>query len=558
MDYNDLRNYIFRYVRQFPPFKDSEFYQVLVSFLEEEFLKDSYETIPEQFKILFEEHSLNTYLYDIVLRSIGFPRDLVESLPSTHKQIILNNFSDYNTRKGTFKIVREIASSFGDPINIYELYADFRYYSGDWDWWFLPKEVYRNIDLDPDPRNYDDIYHGTPTYFVSKQQLHNHLIAETISLPIKTNLIMLTLSADVNSDELNVLTMMTALHYFKDELVTIPMGSETYEVSLIGLYQLWNYLLSYYYGNVSSSNLEGEIVYFDISGATFYYTLEEGLPNSIKTIIEEYDKLVYADEIREFYNKCIADVFSKNAPSTISTMSTLRKSLLYMVDINLIEYIESKLKTSTDIESEIASILQELKELIKLHINNSEEELFFEYQDYILDIFELSIIVPDKTTTYKLIDFFKPFHTQIIAEHRQTVKNDSKFNNAGILDSYRMFVIRDFPGTIMSISDDAYFNDRIDGLFNITQSYIETEDESIYDLFEVGDGVFMRPQDCPTDTTGPHIRPYTYEHLNTIIAKELVSGPKWRLILETDFTGTVGAYSAIYKRYHMLQLEGEI
>ncbi len=557
MDYNDLRNYIFRYIRQFTPYKDSEFYQVLVSFLEEELLKDSYENIPEQFKVLFEEHSLDTYLYDIVLRSIGYPRDLVESLPSTHKQIILNTFSDYNTRKGTLKIIREIASSFGDPINIYELYADFKYNSGIWDWWFVPKVIYENTDLEAEIKYYDNIYNDTPTYFVSKQQLHNYLIDERISLPIKSNLLLLTLANQTSANELTILTMMTALHHFKDSLIEINMNNGTYEISLIGLYQLWNYLLSYYHGKVNTARVEGEIVYFDISGATFYYTLEEGLPNSIKTVHEKYNDLLYADEIRTFYKEYIADIFTKNAPSTIATITTLRKSLLYSIDIDLLVYIENQIETSTDIESEIVSILQELKESIKVYINNSNDDLLYEYKDYILDVFELSIIVPAKTTTYKLIDFFKPFHTQLISEQKLIVKNDSKFNNAGILDSYRMFVIRDFPGTAMVISDDMYFNERILGSFSVTTTYIETNLETIYNSFEIGDQIFIRPQDCPTDPNGPY-RPYTYEHLNIIVAKEIVSETEYRLILETEFTGTVGLYNSVYKRYHMLQLEGDI
>jgi hypothetical protein len=231
--------------------------------------------------------------------------------------------------------------------------------------------------------------------------------------------------------------------------------------------------------------------------------------------------------------------------------------LLYSIDIDLLVYIENQIETSTDIESEIVSILQELKESIKVYINNSNDDLLYEYKDYILDVFELSIIVPAKTTTYKLIDFFKPFHTQLISEQKLIVKNDSKFNNAGILDSYRMFVIRDFPGTAMVISDDMYFNERILGSFSVTTTYIETNLETIYNSFEIGDQIFIRPQDCPTDPNGPY-RPYTYEHLNIIVAKEIVSETEYRLILETEFTGTVGLYNSVYKRYHMLQLEGDI
>ena len=554
MNYEDLRSYIFQYIRQFSPYKDTEFYQVLVSFLEEIYLKDSYTVTPEQFKILFEEHTLNVHLYDIVLRSLGFPRTLIESLPSTHKQILLNDFSDYNNRKGTLRLIREISAAFNDPINIYELYIDFRLLNSTWDWWFIPRELYRNVDRAPVPKLYDFIYNSTPTYYVSKQQFHNWFLAEQISLPIKSNLIMLSMSNETAADEMSIMTMMTSLHYFKDENVNVTMRNGIYEVSLIGLYQLWHYLLAYHRGEINSTQVDGEIVYFDISGATFYYTLEEGLPNSIKTIQEEYDALLETDEIWAFHKKYIEDVFKKVAPTSISDLTTLRKSLLYSVDIDLINYIETQLETATDIETEIVSIMQEIRESIVVHILNNEDDLMHEYKEDLLNAFELSIIVPDKTTTYKLIDFIKPFHTQIVAERRQIISNRSKFNNAGILDHYRMFVIRDYRPTICAISDDVYFCERIEGQFTLsaTNEILTTID--IIALFAIGDQLFIRPQDLNgySDPIPDDI--YSLEHLTTIVdIVQIGESEYWNIVIESPYTGIIGLFNATYKRYHLLQ-----
>lgn len=561
MDYDDLKSYMFQYVRQFLPYKDDELYQVLIKFLEDELLYDSYVNIPEKFKVLFEDHTLNTYLYDVVLRSLGFPRDMVESLPTTHKQIVLSTFNDYHNRKGSFKIIKEVGAAFSEPINLYELYADFRCVSGEWNWWFTPKEIYCAIDGEPDYEDYDEIYNDTPTYFVSKQQLHNLMLEEQISLPIKTNLIKLSMEDQTDSDEMNILVMMTTLHYFKDEIIDIQLQEGAYDVSLHGVYQLWNYLLSRYRGEVSSVAVDGEIVYYDISSTIFPYTLETGLDNSIATIVEEYDALMYADEITAFYQKYIEGVFQASVPSTIQTIATLRKSVLYSVDIDLMDEIDEMLDSATSETTEILLILQELRDSIIMYIASSGDSLLVEYQDYILTAFEISILSPSDTTTYKLIDFFKPFHTQVIAKKQQVVTNKSKFNNTGIVDDDSMIILRDYPGTVYQISDDVYFMDRFETTFELTEFTITFTDETVFNKFNIGDQILVNDEDC-IDNTGTTIDgswsvtdlvKYNPERIVTI--KEM---DNLTLTFESGFYGLLGTYNAIYHRYHITELEGEL
>lgn len=561
MDYNNLKEYMFQYVRQFLPYKDDELYQIVIKFLEDDFLYDLYVNVPDRFKVLFEEHTLNIYMYDVILRSLGFPRDMVESLPSAHKQIILSTFSDYYNRKGTFKLIKEICSAFNEPINLHELYVDFKYNSGRWDWWFVPKEVYCNIDKERQYDSYDDIYHATPTYFVSKQQLHNHLLAEKITLPIKTNLIKLSIQDQTNSDEINILTMMTTFHYFKDEMIEIQMKEGVYDVSLHGVYQLWNYLLSEYRGEVNTVEIDGEIVFYDISGETFPYTLQPGLVNSINSIINKYNALRTADEITNFYITYVEDVFRTSIPSTIHTISTLKKSVQYSVDSDLVSYVDEQIASATNITSEIILLLQELRNSIIIHIEADGGVLMQQYKNYILSMFEMSFLSPTTTTSYKMINFLKPFHTQLIAKKQQVVTNKSKFNNAGVLDSYRMFVIRDYPGTVYQISDDVFFMDRIDDTIILSEFYVDFTTQTAIDNFNIGDQILLNDEDCIANTGhtfGPiydDIRTIKYNPDRTAIVGEKDG---LRLIFENGFIGFLGTYNGIYRKYHITAAVGEI
>lgn len=550
MEYTELKEYFSKYVRQYLPYKDDEFFQIITAFLDEEYLYNTYVDIPEKFKILFEEHTISTTLYDIILQSVGYPLSLLNNMPLLHKEIILNRFTDYARNKSELGFIRELCTSFNESINVYELYIDFKYVSRDYNWYFIPSEIYQSIKERMDPIDYDEVYHGVPTYYIPKEHFNNLYSSHSITLPIKSNLIMISLSSSKDSDELYNLTSAATLYYFKEDYVVLKMKDSEFTITLMGLYQLWNYVLSYFRGIIQSADVNRPVTYYDLTGSSFPYTIESGLPNSIDRLMMEYEMIEDPDVLMEFYKEKVQDVFQANIPTVIKTVDGLRRSLIYNVDIELVKYCENKIDDSeSDRLSETYSLLNYFRESLMGWIAAHANTLMPEYQDYLIDNFELSLLVPTNTTTWRMIEHFKPFHTQLLARHRKTVINKSKFNRVLVRDHYRMFVTRDFPVTVCAISTELWFSERIDGECNFVQDsdlVIVTEGIANQFKFDGTEYIYCKPDD------GSY-----FEIENAVKVLEVnENGGMYMITLEKPYAGISTFVQACYRRYHLPQ-DGE-
>jgi len=173
MDYDKLKDYFYRYIKQYIPYSDDDFHQVLINFLQDSYLKNTYVDIPSQFKTLFEEHLLEPELYNVILISLGYPKDLVESISDAHKEILLMNFTDYHSNKSTLGFFQDVCSNFLDYINLYELYLHHNV-NDITDWKLIPKIVYENSSTILQEINYEEVYNAIPTTLLSTQLLNGY------------------------------------------------------------------------------------------------------------------------------------------------------------------------------------------------------------------------------------------------------------------------------------------------------------------------------------------------------------------------------------------------
>jgi len=545
-----LNKYFDKFIKQYHPYEDNEFYQILIKFLQEKFLVESYEDIPKALKIIYEEHTLIPDTYDIILESIGYDKKLLTELSFNQKKIILHSFTDYQYDKGDLKSCLQICSMFNEPINLYELYIDYRVSTSLFDWYFIPKPLsltHESLAEKIVPLQYDEIYNDTPTYFVNKATLINAYRTKSIKLPLKSNLLLLEISSLTESDELTNLTLSTALFHFRNLEIPIHIEMKAFSIPVMGLYQLWNYLLMLFYDKLESYENSQETILYDLSGDSFPYTLDESQPNNLQLIRTEYDALEELEEISEFYTDRFRSVFLGHITPQVSTLTSIKRSLSQTVDINLIQYIDTLIGDHPTADS-ISSILLDLRNSLIDYINNvNEDPLFEEYSSVLLNVFELALVNPLNTATYKLIDYFKPYHTQLVSKFKFGISYKSKFTNA-LLKQSVMFVIHHYEVSACVISIDAWFNERIVGNCQIVNGSEIIVDESIGLQFTDGTSyVYWESggDKYPTD-------------LACLVTSAYESGGTgsgiWSLILDDPWPGDTGSVNYCYKRYRETEM----
>lgn len=555
-----LNEYFDKFIKQYYPYQDKEFYQILIKFLQENFLADSYDEIPNEFKILYEEHTLIPEVYDVVLQSIGYGKRLLDELTFNQKKILLYNFTDYYANKGNLHSFKRICSIFNEPINLFELYIDYRSSTNIYDWYFIPRPISLNNEYEVTssyiPIAYDEIYNKTPTYFVNKATLINNYVNKEIKLPLKSNLILMEVTNLTKSDEVTNLILVTVLHHFKDVEIKLTIDDKTYIADLMSLYQLWNYILFTFYGRIDYFDTSAAIVIYDLSTDTFPYTLTAGDPNDLASAIAEYDILETAEDINLFYEMKFKDVFLNYIHPHLVTIDTIKRNLSFNIDLRLMTKLDSILKVPE--QSDVAKLLNDIRTSLIMFIDSSTDELFNEYSPVLLNQFELSLMNPVDTATYKLLDYFKPYHTRLISRYRHGIEYKSKFNHA-LLSEYVMFVTHQTEVSSVVISIDPWFSERIEGLAIVENANMIVVDVTLADEFDSPweDQIYWEGQYIKystMDATRVIGKFWTNEIIYDSYGEVLFDG-YWTLQLEEDYPGYAGIFDHAYKRFHEIKYE---
>jgi len=543
-----LYNYFDKFIKQYHPYENDEFYQILIKFIQERFLVDSYDVIPTHFKTLYENHTLISDIYDVILESLGYDKKLLNDLSFNQKKIILNNLPNYHYDKGDLKSCLTICKIFNEPINIYELYIDYRVSTNLFDWFFIPKPLSTVSVINSTnviPLDYNEIYNNTPTYFVNKATLINAYNKKSIKLPLKSNLILLEISSITDSDELTNLILATVLFHYKSLEIPVTVGNKPFSITLFGLYQLWQYLLMLFYNNVTSFETSKPIILYNLDVDEFQYSLDVNNPNNIQSVIAEYESLNESIDITSFYNTKFKTVFLNYIQPSVVTLDTIKRNLAYTIDLNLLQYIDAIVSVPS-VEN-IAAILVDLRNSFNDYcVNINTDELFSEYHSVLFNVFELALINPVNTATYKLLDFFKPYHTQLISRFKYGVRYESKFTNALIQQTFE-FNTRLFEVSPCVISDDLWFIEKIEGVCHVNNSNMIVVSNEIANHFNE-----------------PFINNIYWETLESkypvgisklVVSKFWTNGSPgyWTLVLQDSYSGSIGTFNYCYKRYREIE-----
>jgi len=464
MKYEDLVEYFESYVDEYKPYKDDKLYTNIVKFLHSYYLKHSYETIPSAFKTAFEGQTIPPEFYDVLLLSNGFPKSLLEKLKFNDKFILLNSLMDYNHYKGTIHCLRKVVSTFDDDFNVYELFLDYRDTSpngaGTYDWVFIPYSVYTDPNLKEEKLDnffsFDEIYYGSDHFFVNREQLDDLKSRNELLLPMKTNLILLDQTTIERTSPLLSLFFIITFNRFRNERMILYFEDGQYSLNLQKLYELWYYILFKWYGkDVEFTAPSLGILYTLDNPISLDYILED-----IDLIQEEYNNLSLITEdagekLRLFYKEKIEDVFKQFQRSPITyTQDEWTKIFEDNLGKVLIEYVDGRMENievGSDISIETNKLLDEIyNSLITWSVTNDNPDVK-NYFHYFLDMLPFLIIQPEKTGTFRVMNFLKPFHVELTGQGRIIYEINDKFNSV-LADNKFSFLLEMSKATLNTTS----------------------------------------------------------------------------------------------------------
>lgn len=448
MQLEDFQEYFNLFVTNYLPFKDKEIYQTISNYLLEYYFTHSYNDIPEAFKQAYEEQIIPIEFYDYLLLSNGFPDYVVSKLSLNEKYILLQSFMDFNRYKGTLESIRKVSASFEDTFNVYELYLDYREIETlvgtdivkEYKWVFVPDLVYKNPEIEDSLTGtvfqYYQIADKAKYYLVSEENAEQLRLTENILLPIKTNLLMLDYKGVFKHNVLLTLYTTIILNYFKDFTIILYLKDGQYKTSFKNFYKAWYYIFFKVF-NVTFSELDGSYVSYDFNNIIFPFDLSE-LPK----IKKQYEQINSKRQLTEFQEKYI-DVFKTYV--TVDGQNSESLIANYQIDLpsSLMDYINTRL---TNI-SEGDNLLSELYNSLITWMY-SLQSIYDEYREF-MNIFAKQLpllkISLEDTTSFLLINHFKPYHVEIIInEGSLSLYVKDKFDSVWMDHLYILYTLLSF------------------------------------------------------------------------------------------------------------------
>jgi len=455
--FENIKSYFETYVKTYQPYKDNPIFKSILETLIDTYYKELYIDVPESLLDLVVKNVINPKSnVDYVLIEIGVPKELINKLSITEKWIFFQIFADFMRYKATIQFFQMIGSvaetSFPEKFSIYELWVDRDVNTGNWI--FRPKTVYQNAvssKITSRTIPYSDVYDKLPNLLISEQQLQTWYENNQLILPFKSNLILLGQYDITDVSEINGLLRASFLKEFGKSGMNLYFTDSSYTVDLQFVDHLWYYLLFRYYGFEQIENDFGKVLLFSAQN-----TSVPGI-SQMSSIIKQYVNISSWDDYESFYRTYL-EPFKGDYNQQTVTVTTLYDNL-YIIEPNLMNYIDNRINNAVNANSEISVIMDEIYGSLLLSVINYTNETY--YQQYLpVYINLLSKVIADvsnsnitdsKTFTTKVIFTLKPFHTDVILETFKAVRSqDREF----FKDIYTL-AMKVNSASILSISADA-------------------------------------------------------------------------------------------------------
>jgi hypothetical protein len=429
MKLDELKEYFETYVIRYGPYKDNLLYSKLISFLLDYYLSHSYEQIPSIFKQLYEEQEIPTELYDILLTSNGFPKELINKLSYMDKYILLYSFMDYNRYKGSIESMKKVCNSFSDNFNLYELFIDYKEGEG---WVFIPYPIYINDQLlayaIDDYFPFDNIVRSAKHFFISTEYLDELKERGDILFPIKSNLLITDYKNINEYNELNKLIFAIIFNHFKYYKLIIYFDQGAYQTTFENLYKIWYYIF------LKIKPIEFEFVsnemgvlplLYDLTQELFYYpnadyTNKKPLTiDDIPELLNQYNSINSRNKLSEYYKTYFYGL-RKNVPDNNIPIDLLLEKYENILAEDLLGYLNTKLDPSLnkdDLLYNANNLLNSLKSSLITWSYSFQDISISKYNKFLVSFVNQLPFIRinfNNTTSYHLLNFLKPYHAELV------------------------------------------------------------------------------------------------------------------------------------------------
>ncbi|MFW6219358.1 MAG: hypothetical protein ACOC33_00690 [bacterium] len=421
----NIQEYYENYIQNYYPYENSLVYKSLSKIICNDYFDDLYNKTPVELKQLFEKNEIPQSLYDVLLISIGLSENIVMNLTFWEKTIFLDQLSDYQKSKGSVDLLKKILLVYENIISAYELYITYENNM----WVFKPKTIYNNplnTELTQNLSFYD-IYQKTPNFFLNDQYLDREYQSNNILLPIKSNLLLIDFMDTDTSFILDDLIISSFMNTYKDNLFTISFDEQVFELNISLITYMWFYLVCEYFEynwGVFPNNL---VLHYNSNNAIFPSIQE------VENIIELYNNINIDSKnsrknIDDLYNEYFMTPFSEEREIENNITLDVMYTFIYNRNIDLALFLKKQFE-SNDKAFIIRHLLSSLYYTLFRVINGSDDEIFKKYGIKWLLYLPKLIINVEQTPEYKLINEFKPKHTEIVQSQFSGISIDNKFNS---------------------------------------------------------------------------------------------------------------------------------
>ena len=451
--YDELKIYFDRYIKNYLPYKSNRVFQALAAVLKNNFLLDAYKEIPYDLSYLVEKQKITLDLYDKLLLGNGYPYKIIRTFSIKDKTLLLNHLMHYQNDQGDLNHFQQIAELFDDKFNIFELYGDYRIINEEntdrLDYVMAGKPIYKCND-EPDPiYDYDEIYNETPTYFVSRQQLNYWRLTKSLVLPFKTNLLSLEWQNISQYSFMDSIVCTNVYSYFQHQKIVASVNERAYNISIGDLYQLYHYIIFYVDGKTYQNDGIFQNISIDVR-PTPVFPLEENVPNNLDEYIETANSVHDADSYHDYYKNKVSSNYSTYLSGNMLSLDDIRTKLLFKIDPSLVKYLESVIDNAIDNMTGLYDVVSILENILDEFIQISTDPNAKKYEKWLKLFLSKPTIDPKKTTTYKLLYQFKPYHTQFILRAKYKLKYE--YDNCWIRDNV-FYVIHNYEHSAVVLSD---------------------------------------------------------------------------------------------------------
>lgn len=486
MDYKKLEEYFEKYIINYHPYSDYDTYRSIFEYIRDYYLNDSYCKIPILSKVLVENSVMLYQMYDNYLESFGFPKDIIQSLTPSEKEILILSATDYLKYKSTIYMVKDIASRLSNELSVYELYIVMKNNN----LYFTPVPIYLSDSIRKNPLSvltgklykYIDIYLKADYYYVGENEIENLYRNNLIFFPLKSNLILLDFFISYNDTSLfKRLLESIVINTFRDTIIGVRIlipnsmmynyicsrdiieNSEgnlifdpSYTIFRLSIYEC---IVLYYYFYLSYYNavfqilplVDVPVISSDLSSAR--YTISD-----LEYLISKYDEIKDRDDAVEYYYTFIKDVFSIFISNYEEVTVNELKSRIYSSLKNLIEVIEKVENYCSEYPMVnkammYSNVLENIANSMKAFAYSIESELIKKIMIGFIDSLPRISFNDKKTASiHKIIMELKPYHTQILSKYRLVEISNDYFNLVRP-DDRSIYSLKSESDTVEVVSD---------------------------------------------------------------------------------------------------------